>query len=46
MKECPRDYHLGYIVKKSWPFAARFKDTLLRLFEGGPNELLGYRTGT
>ncbi|XP_037031264.1 uncharacterized protein LOC119070856 [Bradysia coprophila] len=35
VKECPRDYHLGYIVRKGWPFFARFKDTLLRFFESG-----------
>lgn len=40
VKECPRDYHLGYIVRKGWPFLSRFKNTLLRLFEAGTVDLI------
>lgn len=33
--ECPRDYHIGFLVKKGWPFRTRFNRILMILFEAG-----------
>lgn len=33
--ECPRDYHVGFLVKKGWPFRNKFNRILLILFEAG-----------
>lgn len=35
VKECPREYHLAYIVKKGWPLLPRFSKIINRFFEAG-----------
>lgn len=35
VKECPRDFHLGYIAKKGSPYRARFNRALQKFFESG-----------
>lgn len=35
VSQCPRNYHLGYILKKGSPYKARFNRILLNFFEAG-----------
>ncbi|XP_037912067.1 uncharacterized protein LOC119652196 [Hermetia illucens] len=35
IEECPRSYHLAFIVRKGWPFLTRFNEIVMRFSEAG-----------
>lgn len=33
--QCPRNFHLGYVIKKGWPHKTKFVRVLEQFYEGG-----------